>query len=90
MAAKGRRGPDLGGLLALEPGIDGQLPLTLQGDALAVQTTGHDHPAKQLPEPGGVEPDGWIADGGSVGSEDALGRGAGPVRGRLDLGIGHG
>ena len=90
VVAQRGRGADLRGLLALEARVDGQLALTLQGDAFAVEAPRQDHPAEQLAEPGGVEPDVRIADGGAVGSEDALRRRAGPVRGRLLLGVGHG
>jgi hypothetical protein len=68
---KGERGPDLGGLLALERGIDGQLALALQRHALLVEPPGEDHPTQQLSQFGGVKADIRIPDRGAVGLEQA-------------------
>src|SRR6266566_862179 len=70
---QGERAPDLRRLLSLEPGVDGQLALALERDALAVQAAGEDHPAQQLSELLGREPDVGVADRGAVGREDAYG-----------------
>ncbi len=84
------RGSELRGLLPLEAGVDGQLALALQGDALTIQPTGEHHPAKESPEVLGAEADVGITDGCAVGSQDALRLGAGPVHGRLVGRLGHG
>ena len=56
VGAEGERAADLRRLLAFEPGIDGELALALQRDALAIQAPRQDHPSEQLvagrrPEP---------------------------------------
>ena len=85
-----RSAPPASPLLPLEAGVDGQLALTLQGDALAIQPAGQHHPAKESPEVLGVEADVGVTDGRAVGSQDPLRLGAGPVHGRLVGRLGHG
>ena len=81
---QGERRADLGGLLALERGIDGQLALALQRHAFAVQPAGEHHPAQQLSQFGGVQADVGIADRGAVGRDEAerLAPAPGIVRGQ--------
>ena len=62
---------DLGGLLAFEGGVDGQLALALQGHAFAIQATGEDHPAQQLSQLVERETDIGVADGRAVGRDEA-------------------
>ena len=71
VGAQGEGGPDLGGLLAFERGIDGQLALSLQGHALAIQPSRQDHPAQQLSELVGLEADICVADGSAVGRDES-------------------
>ena len=93
VVAERQRGADLRGLLALGPGVDGQLALALQRDALAVEPPRQDHPAEELAERRGVEADvGDVADRRAVGREDAgvpsrssARAAAGAVRPRLKL-----
>src|SRR5207249_6924874 len=58
--------PDLGGLLALEGRIDGQLALPLQRDALTVEAPGKNHPAQEVPELVVRESDVEVIGGGAV------------------------
>ena len=78
---QGECAPDLRRLLSFEPGVDGQFALALEGDALAVQAPGENHPPQQLPELLRRQPDVGVADRGPVGREDAHGLGPGPMLG---------
>ena len=60
--AQGERAADLRRLLSFEPRVDGQLALALEGDALAVQAPGEDHPPQQLPELLRRQPDVGVTD----------------------------
>jgi hypothetical protein len=71
-------------------GVDGQLALALERDALAVEPPREDHPPIELAERGGVE---IVRNGtydGAVWSHDPPGLRAAPVRGRLRVRFGHG
>ena len=73
------RAADLRGFLAFESGVDGQLALALQGDALSVEPPREHHVPEHRPQLVGLETHVGVAHRGAVRGQHAHRPGAAPV-----------